>query len=57
MCSDGISENEYLYIKELLMSESDLKKIVDDICAKSDTFTAASRADDVTVIGMRVKRN
>lgn len=57
MCSDGISENEYLYIKELLMSESDLKKIVDDICAKSDTFTTASRADDVTVIGMRVKMN
>ena len=56
MFSDGISENEYLYIKELLLSGSDLKRIVDEICLKSEVFAQTSRPDDVTVIGVRAVR-
>lgn len=54
MLSDGISENEYKFIRELLLKDSDVKKIVDEICAKSGIFNPASHNDDVTVIGMRV---
>jgi len=57
MFSDGINEGEYLYIKELLTSENDLKKIVDEICAKSEVFNPTVRSDDVTVIGIRIKRS
>ena len=57
MCSDGISESEYLYIKELLLGCDDLKKIVDEIAAKSDIFNQASRPDDVTVLGLKVTRS
>ena len=57
MFSDGINENEYLYIKELLTSENDLKKIVDEICAKAEVFNPTVRSDDVTVIGIRLKRS
>ena len=54
MFSDGISENEYLFVKELLLGSSDLKSIVDEICSKSDKFNPNDRSDDVTVIGVRV---
>lgn len=54
MLSDGISENEYKFIRELLLKDSDVKKIVDEICAKSGIFNPASHNDDVTVIGMRI---
>lgn len=54
MLSDGISENEYKFIKELLLKDSDIKSIVDEICAKSGVFNPVSHNDDVTVIGMRV---
>ena len=57
MFSDGISENEYLYIKELLLNGSDLKRTVDEICLKSDVFSQASRPDDVTVIGVKAIRS
>ena len=53
MFSDGVSENEYLFVKELLMGGSDLKSIVDEICSKSRRFDPADRSDDVTVIGIR----
>ncbi|MBQ9899428.1 MAG: SpoIIE family protein phosphatase, partial [Ruminococcus sp.] len=56
MFSDGISENEYLFIKELLLSGDDVRHIVDEICAKAELFDPNIRADDVTVIGIRVCR-
>ena len=56
MFSDGISENEYLYIKELLLKGGSLKNTVDEICVKSAVFTPAFRSDDVTVIGIRVRK-
>ena len=54
MCSDGINENEYKYIKELLMQDVDLKKTVDEICRKSKVFNPTSRDYDVTVIGIKI---
>lgn len=56
MFSDGISENAYSYIKELLLGGGDLKMIVDEICMKSEVFNPAVRNDDVTVIGVRVTK-
>lgn len=57
MFSDGISETEYRFIKELLMSSSDIKKIVDEICAKADVFNPTLHTDDITVIGIRACRS
>lgn len=57
MFSDGVSENEYMYVKELLGKENDLKKIVDEICVKSEIFNPSPRSDDVTVIGVRMCRS
>ncbi len=57
MFSDGISENEYQFIKELLLGNNDLKFIVDEICEKADVFNPNFRPDDVTVLGMRVYRS
>ena len=57
MFSDGISENAYSFIKELLLRDGDLKSIVDEICIKSEVFNPAVRSDDVTVIGIRVMRS
>ena len=56
MFSDGINEKEYRFIKELLLSSDDLKKIVDEICAKADVFNPTLHSDDITVIGIRVHR-
>lgn len=54
MFSDGINENEYQFIKELLLGNDDLKYIVDEICAKAERFNPHMRSDDITVIGFRV---
>ena len=54
MLSDGISENEYRFIRELLMQGDDLKEIVDEIYAKSNVFKHDSHDDDVTVIGIKL---
>lgn len=54
MFSDGISENDYRFIKELLLSVDDLKKMVDEICIKSEVFNPSSKSDDVTVIGIKI---
>ncbi|MCM1314619.1 MAG: SpoIIE family protein phosphatase [Alistipes senegalensis] len=56
MFSDGINESEYRFIKELLLSSDDLKKIVDEICAKADVFNPTMHSDDITVIGIRVEK-
>lgn len=57
MFSDGINENEYQFIKELLLGNDDLKYIVDEICAKADLFNSNLRQDDITVIGLRVTKS
>lgn len=57
MFSDGINENEYLFIRELLLGGDDLKRIVDEICSKADRFSPNIRNDDITVIGVRIVEN
>ncbi|MCQ2459146.1 MAG: SpoIIE family protein phosphatase [Ruminococcus sp.] len=57
MFSDGISEGEYLFIKELLLGSNDLKKIVDEICSKAEKFKASEKSDDITVIGFKLFGN
>ncbi|MDD6635376.1 MAG: SpoIIE family protein phosphatase [Ruminococcus sp.] len=54
MLSDGISENEYHYIKELLLQSNNIKEIVSEICRKADVFSEVGGRDDVTVIGLRI---
>lgn len=56
MFSDGITENAYLFIKELLLRGDDIKEIVREITAKAEVFNPASRSDDVTVIGIKMTR-
>ena len=56
MFSDGISENAYPFIKELLLGGDDLKHIVDEISRKAQVFNPSIHSDDVTVIGVRVTR-
>ena len=56
MFSDGITENAYLFIKELLLRSDDIKEIVKEITAKAEVFNPSSRSDDVTVIGMKITR-
>ena len=57
MFSDGISESSFPFIKELLLGGDDLRHIVEEICAKSEVFNPNIHADDVTVIGVRVRRS
>ena len=57
MFSDGINENEYRFIRELLLSENDLKHMVSEICRKAQVFTPGEKSDDVTVIGISVTRS
>ena len=57
MFSDGVSEGEYRFIKELLMQSSDVKMIVDEICAKAELFNKNIHSDDVTVIGIKVEHS
>jgi len=54
MFSDGISENAYPFIKELLLGGDDLRHIVSEICSKAEVFNPTIHADDVTVIGVKV---
>lgn len=57
MFSDGISESEYQFIKELLLSSDDLRYIVSEICNKARLFNRQPRTDDITVIGARLLSN
>ena len=57
MFSDGINENEYLFIRELLLGGDDLKRIVSEICGKAGKFSPTIRNDDITVIGVRIVQN
>lgn len=54
MFSDGISENAYLFIKELLLGGSDIREIVREITVKAGVFNPTVRSDDVTVIGIKI---
>lgn len=54
MFSDGISENAYPFIKELLLGGDDIRHIVDEISGKAQVFNPCIHSDDVTVIGVRV---
>lgn len=54
MFSDGISEGEYRFIKELLLQSGDIKAIVDEICAKAELWSGGCRRDDITVIGVKI---
>ena len=54
MFSDGISENAYPFVKELLLGGSDIKHIVEEISGKAQIFNPGIHSDDVTVIGVRV---
>ncbi|MBR6967470.1 MAG: SpoIIE family protein phosphatase [Ruminococcus sp.] len=57
MFSDGISENAYPFIKELLTGGDDMKHIVDEISRKAGVFNPGTRSDDVTVLGLRIVGN
>lgn len=54
MFSDGISENAYLFIKELLLGGGDIREIVREITVKAGVFNPTVRSDDVTVIGIKI---
>jgi len=54
MFSDGISENEYHYIKKLMLKFENIKDIVDEICRKAHSYSEAKENDDVTVIGLKL---
>lgn len=54
MFSDGISENAYLFIKELLLGENSIRDIVREITEKADVFNPTLHSDDITVIGIQI---
>ena len=55
--SDGISESEFPFIRELLLESNDVKEIVRETTLKSTTFSKSSHTDDVTVIGIKILSN
>ncbi len=55
--SDGISENEFPFIRELLLGDGDIKEIVRETALKSAAFAKSAHTDDVTVIGVKVLKN
>ncbi|MDE5569588.1 MAG: SpoIIE family protein phosphatase, partial [Ruminococcus sp.] len=55
MFSDGITENAYLFIKELLLGENSIRDIVREITEKADVFNPSLHSDDITVIGIEIK--
>ncbi len=54
MLSDGVSEDAYPLIRQLLESSSSLEEIVTEICEKAEIFAGGSRRDDVTVCAARL---
>lgn len=55
--SDGISENEFPFIRELLLGSDDIREIVRETALKAASFTRSAHSDDVTVIGVRIMRD
>ena len=54
MLSDGVSEETYPLIRQLLESSNDLEQIVMEICDKAEIFAGGNRRDDVTVCAARL---
>ena len=54
MLSDGVSEETYPLIRQLLESSSDLEQIVMEICDKAEIFRRRKSTDDVTVCAARL---
>lgn len=54
MLSDGVSEDAYPLIRQLLERSSDLEQIVMEICDKAEIFAGGNRRDDVTVCAARL---
>ncbi|MCR4647418.1 MAG: serine/threonine-protein phosphatase, partial [Oscillospiraceae bacterium] len=55
MLSDGISEGEYPYIRQLLQQGLPLKEITRTICEKAAVFNGGQVRDDMTVIAARIR--
>lgn len=54
MLSDGVSEDAYPLIRQLLENTSNIEQIVNEICEKADIFVGGNRRDDVTVCAARL---
>ncbi len=54
MLSDGVSEEAYPMIRQLLENSSNLEEIVTEICEKSEILAGGTRRDDVTVCAARL---
>lgn len=54
MLSDGISEGEYPYIRQLLQQGMPLDQITRTVCEKASVFTGGAVRDDMTVIAARI---
>lgn len=54
MLSDGVSEDAYPLIRQLLENTSNLEQIVNEICEKAEIFSGGDRRDDVTVCAARL---
>ncbi len=54
MLTDGVSEDAYPFIRQLLESTSDLEQIVKEVCEKAAIFAGGSQRDDVTVCAARL---
>ncbi len=54
MLSDGVSEDAYPWIRQLLEQGSDLEQIVTEICEKAAIFSGGTRRDDVTVCAAKI---
>lgn len=54
MLSDGVSEDAYPLIRQLLETTSDLEQIVMEICEKAEIFAGGKCRDDVTVCAARL---
>lgn len=54
MLSDGISEGEYPYIRQLLQQGIPLEQLTEKVCEKAALFTGGTVRDDMTIIAARI---
>ncbi len=54
MLSDGVSEDSYPFIRQLLENSNDLEYIVSEICEKASIFSGGNNRDDITVCGAKL---
>ncbi len=54
LLSDGILEEQYPFIKELLLQSDDPERIADEICQKSLLFSGGRCLDDVSVTVVQI---